>query len=70
MAKTFGMIQKNVLRRVWNHLPKLKIMTDNVLVGDNGVGEREDSHLSLTLPTPDLNLGKGMMEVTSQDGLK
>ena len=32
-------------------------MADNVLVGDDRVSEGEDGHLSLTLATPDLNLG-------------
>ena len=44
-----------------NHLSKLEIMADNVLVGDNGVSEGEDGHLSLTLATPDLNLSQGWL---------
>ena len=36
-------------------------MADNVLVGDNRVGEGEDGHLSLTLATPDLNLSQGWL---------
>ena len=52
---------KKTLRWMRNHLSKLKIMADNVLVRDNGVGEREDGHLSLTLPTPDLNLDQRLL---------
>ena len=39
-----------------NHLSKLEVMADNVLVGDNGISEGEHGHLAFTLATPDLNL--------------
>ena len=46
------------LRCIRNHLSKLKVMADNILVGHNRVREGEYGHLSFTLATPDLNLGK------------
>ena len=52
-------IFQKLLRRRRNHLSKLQIMADNVLVGDNGVSEGENCHLSLTLAAPDLDLGQG-----------
>ena len=52
---------QKLLRCRRNHLSKLQIMADNILVGDNRVSEGEDGHLSLTLATPDLNLSQGWL---------
>ena len=52
---------QKLLRCRRNHLSKLQIMADNVLVGDNRVSEGEDGHLSLTLAAPDLNLSQGWL---------